>query len=91
MQSVLSIIKKHTGQLQLLLSIVPVLFIKQSCAKYRGKHLCRSLFLIILLANDAEKEAPVQIFEFCEMFQVTFFAEQLRVMAPVLRRMAANR
>ena len=64
---------------------------KQSCEKYRGKHLSGSLFLIILLANDANKEAPAQISEFCEMFQVSFFAEQLRVTAPVLRRMAANR
>ena len=57
-------------------------------AKFTGKHLCQSLFLIKLqveACNFIKKEALAQVFfcEFCEISKNTFFTEHLRETACV--------
>ena len=49
-------------------------------AEFKGKHLCRSLFLIKLQVKKAslrpeKNETPTQVFsgEFCEIFRNTYF------------------
>ena len=56
-------------------------------AKFTGKHLCQSLFLIKLYAcNFIKKESLAQIFsyEFCEMSKNTIFTEHLQTTVFVL-------
>ena len=58
-------------------------------AKFTGKHLRQSLFLIKLPATlFIQKETLTQVFscELCEIFKNTFFTEHLRVAASVSNR-----
>ena len=54
-------------------------------AKFTGKHLCKSLFLLQPQAcNFIKKETLAQVFscEFCEISKNTFFTEHLQTTAP---------
>ena len=67
-------------------SSLPEVFCKrgvlENLAKFTGKHLCQSPFFnkVAGLCNFIKKETLSQLFsyEFCEIFQKTFFLEQLR-------------